>query len=197
MSDVKKPGGFDAAKFMAWEPTPAESAAAKRLHEVLVKSIEASKTLDALTAAIPDETLLRGAIRAEEAEHMRLTFERAERERIKREELARLQAAAEFARAQAKSEREAPAVVADGPLKADRGPRVKRKALIERNRRRWPTIERDLQDASSNGLSAEAKANGTGFWWEGDALRWAEVRDKLEAPPAALGLVSVVHRMVG
>ena len=88
------------------------------------------------------------------------------------------------------------AVVGEGPNN-DRGARVKRKALIERNRRRWPTIERDLQDASSNGLSAEAKADGTGFWWEGDAQRWAEARYKLEAHPAPLGLATVLHRMVG
>lgn len=85
---------------------------------------------------------------------------------------------------------------ADVP-KADRGECVKRAALIERNRRRWLSIERDLKDASSNGLSTAAKADTAGFWWEGDALKWAEARNKVEAPAAPVNLASVVHRMAG
>lgn len=79
----------------------------------------------------------------------------------------------------------------------DRGLRVKREALIDRNVRRWPTIERDLKDGSSNALSASAKADGIGFWWEGDALKWAEARGKLTAPDAAASLASVMHRLHG
>ena len=90
----------------------------------------------------------------------------------------------------------APGVVADVP-NDDRGARVKRAALIERNRRRWVSVERDLKDASSNGLSAAAKADATGFWWEGDALKWAELRNKLTAPAMPASLASVVYRMAG
>ena len=86
-------------------------------------------------------------------------------------------------------------VPATGALNADRGQRVKRRALIERNRRRWPTIERDLKDASTNGLRAEAGADVIGFWWEGAAVKWAEARDKVEAPAAPVGLASIVHRL--
>jgi len=88
------------------------------------------------------------------------------------------------------------AVVAEAP-KNDRGECVKRAALIERNRRRWVSIERDLKDASTNGLSAEARATDKpGFWWEGDALKWARARNKEEEAQAApASLASVVHRM--
>ena len=79
----------------------------------------------------------------------------------------------------------------------DRGARVKRKALIERNHRRWSTIERDLKDASENELSKQARATDHGYWWEGDALKWAEARHKLDAPAAPVNLASAVHRMVG
>jgi len=103
---------------------------------------------------------------------------------VKRDELTRLKA------------RDEPVPVADVP-KADRGNCVKRTALINRNCRRWPSIERDLKDASTNGLSAEAKANKATFWWEGDALKWAEARDKLEAQTGSVSLASVVHRMRG
>ena len=94
------------------------------------------------------------------------------------------------------SETAEPVPPAEDP-KNDRGARVKRKALIERNRHRWPSIEGDLHDASDNGLSAAAKADKHGFWWEGDALKWAEARDKLQAQTAAVTLASVVHQMVG
>ena len=77
----------------------------------------------------------------------------------------------------------------------DRGACVKRTALIDRNCRRWPSIERDLKDASENGLSRAAKADTYGDWWEGDALAWAEARNKLQAQPAPLGLAGTVHRM--
>lgn len=89
-----------------------------------------------------------------------------------------------------------PAVVAEGP-KNDRGARVKRAALIDRNRHRWPSIEGDLHEASSNALSAGAKTDKHGFWWEGDALKWAEARNKLEVQTASMSLAGVVHRLKG
>jgi hypothetical protein len=62
----------------------------------------------------------------------------------------------------------------------DRGRRLKRSVLIAENRGRWPTIERDLQDAAAKGLSADAKDDEHGWWWEGSALEWARARGKLK-----------------
>ncbi|MDI1260248.1 hypothetical protein [Aquabacterium sp.] len=59
--------------------------------------------------------------------------------------------------------------------------RIKRNALIEANRSRWATVERDLKDAAKNGLSGCAKADGKGWWWEGAAVRWAEDRGKFKS----------------
>jgi len=67
----------------------------------------------------------------------------------------------------------------------DRGRRVKRAVLIQEHSRQWSTIERDLKDAAQNGLSVAAKADGTGWWWEGSALVWAEARGKLGTRTAA------------
>lgn len=81
----------------------------------------------------------------------------------------------------------------------DRGRRVKRAALIADNVRRWPTIERDLKDASANGLSAAARdyaANG--WWWEGSALEWARARAKVQDVSHGLAVLSSrVHRLRG
>ena len=79
----------------------------------------------------------------------------------------------------------------------DRGRRVKRAALIADNRRRWPTIERDLKDAATNGLSEVAKDVGpVGWWWEGSAIEWARGRAKLqESAPGLAGTAGVIHRM--
>lgn len=91
-----------------------------------------------------------------------------------------------------------PDVVAGAALgMANRGQRVKRKALIERNCRRWPSIERDLKDGSENGLSETARADTHGDWWEGDALKWAEAKGKMTSQTASGALASVVHRMAG
>lgn len=80
----------------------------------------------------------------------------------------------------------------------DRGRRVKRSALIADNVRRWPTVERDLQDAASNGLSAAARTERIGWWHEGSALEWARERNKVkEAAPALTELPARIHRMRG
>jgi hypothetical protein len=79
---------------------------------------------------------------------------------------------------------------------ADGGPKVKRAALIERNRGKWPTIERDLKDAAENGLSSSAKADGRGWWLEGAALAWADVRGKLsDQGSKGTALDRIIHRM--
>lgn len=63
---------------------------------------------------------------------------------------------------------------------------LKRRALIEQHVARWPSIERDLKDASVNGLREAAGCVRRGWWREGAALEWARVRGKLiEAQRAA------------
>ena len=69
-------------------------------------------------------------------------------------------------------------------LKAEKGQRLKRAALIAAFVGEWPTIERDLRDASENGLSSAAKADKHGYWWGGLARRWAEEHGKLSPTPA-------------
>ena len=56
---------------------------------------------------------------------------------------------------------------------------LKKVALIKKHLHRWPTINRDFQDASENGLSAAAKAPTHGDWFEAKALGWAEKKGKL------------------
>lgn len=55
---------------------------------------------------------------------------------------------------------------------------MKRNALVRELEIEWPTIERDLSDASRNGLSAAAKANKG---WDVDAAKaWADSKGKLK-----------------
>lgn len=66
----------------------------------------------------------------------------------------------------------------------NKGPTIKRDALIAKYERAWTTIERDLRDGSSNGLSAAAKAEVHGMWFEAAALAWAERNGKYTPPEA-------------
>lgn len=68
---------------------------------------------------------------------------------------------------------------------ADRGPQIKRSALKEKYERTWPTIDRDLRDASANGLSAAAKAGDRGMWFEISALTWGQKNGKYTPPDSA------------
>jgi hypothetical protein len=77
----------------------------------------------------------------------------------------------------------------------DRGRSLQRRELISQNFPRWRSIERDLQDAATNGLTRAAWTGSRGFWWEGDALDWARARGKLKEAPE--GLPRIVHRMKG
>jgi hypothetical protein len=68
----------------------------------------------------------------------------------------------------------------------NRGALIKREALVLKHERTWPTIDRDLKDASENGLSAAAKSDKRGMWWEAAALAWATAKGKLRgAGPGA------------
>lgn len=80
----------------------------------------------------------------------------------------------------------------------DRGRRVKRGALIADNVRRWPTIERDLKDAATNGLSEAARDSAVGWWWEGSAIEWARARAKVQDIASGLaGVTSTIYRLKG
>jgi hypothetical protein len=54
----------------------------------------------------------------------------------------------------------------------------KKSALVAAHVHEWPTIERDISDATANGLATAAKA-GTRGWREADALTWARAKGKL------------------
>jgi hypothetical protein len=62
---------------------------------------------------------------------------------------------------------------ADAPLP------MKKAALIAAHKNEWPTIERDISDAATNGLAAAAKA-GERDWFEENARKWARVKGKLK-----------------
>lgn len=58
-------------------------------------------------------------------------------------------------------------------------PSLSRAEIVERHRHHWPSIERDLQDASGSGLArARLDPNGRG-WLEQAALSWAAANGKL------------------
>lgn len=69
----------------------------------------------------------------------------------------------------------------------DTAPIEKRKksALVSECQSDWPTIERDIQDASRNGLAAAAKLADGRDWDKGRALEWAKERGKLIEKGAA------------
>ena len=65
------------------------------------------------------------------------------------------------------------------PIQTTSGPKfiMSKAGLMEAHRHEWPTIEGDLKDASTNGLSnAKAKLRG---WNEATALQWARAKGKL------------------
>lgn len=64
---------------------------------------------------------------------------------------------------------------------ADRDRKLKRKALVAEYLRQWPTIDRDLKDAATNGLRKAAGVGEHGYYWEGAALDWARSRGKLKS----------------
>ena len=90
-----------------------------------------------------------------------------------------------------------PSVVAPEAQPDGRGPRLpmKRQALVNKHgpsgSQAWLTIERDLQDASSNGL-AQSKVGARG-WDEEAALEWARSRGKY-SDSASTTLTSALWR---
>ncbi|MBI2276335.1 MAG: hypothetical protein HYU74_03170 [Dechloromonas sp.] len=56
---------------------------------------------------------------------------------------------------------------------------LKRKALISEVKHFWPSIVRDLQDSSRNGLTKTANHPDHGYWMVKSALSWAQERGKI------------------
>ncbi len=68
---------------------------------------------------------------------------------------------------------------------------VNRKGLISAVLRQWPTVERDLKDAATNGLSAEARGPRHNTWFLDAAVAWARARGKwVETTPSLASLPS-------
>jgi hypothetical protein len=79
---------------------------------------------------------------------------------------------------------------------------LKKAALLKKHLHRWPTINRDFQDASENGLSVAAKAPTHGDWFESKALGWAEKKGKLlsseqRGNPLTGNIWGTVHKIKG
>ena len=84
-------------------------------------------------------------------------------------------------------------------LTNDRGLVMKKAALMNKHKSQWSTIERDFRDSSENQLSKMAKAPKHGYWYEADALKWAEQQGKLfltkKNAATATPFPSTVHLM--
>ena len=70
-----------------------------------------------------------------------------------------------------------------------------RAAMIAQHQASWPSIEADIKDAASNGLS-QAKA-GAREWNESVALDWARAKNKLVNASTNTVLVNSMHNIVG
>lgn len=68
-------------------------------------------------------------------------------------------------------------------------------AMLTHHKHEWPTLERDITDASTNGLDA-AKAGPRG-WYETDAMAWARANNKLvNTSKPTSSLEHGLHKMV-
>lgn len=70
---------------------------------------------------------------------------------------------------------------------------LKKHVLADRHRRRWPSIDNDLKDASRNGLNI-AMSGKHGYWKEDTALKWAEQNGKLTKPQSIDNLPSRIFK---
>lgn len=85
---------------------------------------------------------------------------------------------------------------AQNPRTTATGPKfsTRRDVMINRHVHEWPTIDRDMKDASQNGLAA-AKA-GLRDWDESAAMAWAGAKGKLKnAEKPTDALTKAVHSM--
>jgi hypothetical protein len=74
---------------------------------------------------------------------------------------------------------------------------LKRCALIAELERDWPSIERNLSEASRNGLKAKAYSKASKGWDVEKARSWAEANGKLKKNPAAAGWPRHIHKIKG
>ena len=87
-------------------------------------------------------------------------------------------------------------VPASEPIQATAGPKfsMSKAGLIQAHKHEWSTVERDLKDASKNGLSA-AKA-GLRNWNQAAALQWARAKGKLTTTAQPVNdLANAFHSM--
>lgn len=83
----------------------------------------------------------------------------------------------------------APESAGDAPLS------MAKAALISAHEHEWPTIARDIADATSNGLADAAKAGSRG-WGEKRAIEWARAKGKLKSADRPVdSLAQGVHSM--
>lgn len=61
----------------------------------------------------------------------------------------------------------------------NQGNTLKRNKLIEKFKSRWPTIDKDLREASRNKLDS-ARSLKKGYWHENEALNWAKLNGKIK-----------------
>lgn len=74
---------------------------------------------------------------------------------------------------------------------------LKRCALIAELERDWPSIVRNLSEASRNGLKAKAYSDTSKGWDVEKARSWAEANGKLKKNPAAAGWPRHIHKIKG
>ena len=73
-------------------------------------------------------------------------------------------------------------------------PKLTKAALIAQHKHEWTTIERDIKDASGNGLAKAARA-GARTWYEDAAMKWARSKNKLIQTANAASLNSVMSNL--
>lgn len=79
----------------------------------------------------------------------------------------------------------------------NRGPVLKRSAMVKKLDTVWQGISSDLQHSDKNGLATAAKAPGHGNWYEDDALTWARQRGKVGVPPATKNAANSMFDLPG
>lgn len=82
-------------------------------------------------------------------------------------------------------------------ISSNRGPVLKRSAMVKKLETVWQGISSDLQHSDKNGLAQAAKASGHGNWYEDDALIWARQRGKVGDPPATKNAANSIFDLPG
>ena len=80
---------------------------------------------------------------------------------------------------------------------SNRGPVLKRSAMVKKLETVWQGISSDLQHSDKNGLAKAAKAPGHGNWYEDNALTWARQRGKVGDPPVIKNAANSIFDLPG